>query len=283
MRNNFDLSAAEYHADPAPEPSLSASIAHILCNDSPLHAWTAHPRLNPQAVEEEKDIFDLGTVVHALLLEGTNVAEWLPFPDWRTNAAKAARSTARAAGKIAILEKHRSGIEQMSISAWAQLEHIEAHAFLPNFGKPEQTLIWQEENGPWCRARLDWLTNDFKHIYDYKSTGASANPEVVSRTLFGSGWDIQAAFYVRGLKAIAGTEATFQFIVQENYPPYALSMIALGPDVMMLAEKKVIYAIDLWRSCLESGTWPGYPQQTYFASLPPWEEERWLRRELNAS
>ena len=56
-----DLSAGTYHADPAAQPSLSATTCKLLCRRFPLHAWHAHPRLNPdyQRVEEKK--FDPGT------------------------------------------------------------------------------------------------------------------------------------------------------------------------------------------------------------------------------
>ena len=63
----YDLPMAEYHADPCPEPSLSSSIIRLLCSASPLHAWTAHPRLNAAYVAEESDRFDVGTAAHALL------------------------------------------------------------------------------------------------------------------------------------------------------------------------------------------------------------------------
>src|SRR5215831_5713580 len=42
----YAMPAAQYHADPCPTPSLSASIIKLICLDSPAHAWTAHPKLN---------------------------------------------------------------------------------------------------------------------------------------------------------------------------------------------------------------------------------------------
>ena len=43
-------------------PMLSATIATILCSSSPLHAWVAHPKLNPDYVPEESKAFDVGKV-----------------------------------------------------------------------------------------------------------------------------------------------------------------------------------------------------------------------------
>ena len=39
----YTLSAEAYHADPCPEPSLSASIANVLLQRSPAHARIQHP------------------------------------------------------------------------------------------------------------------------------------------------------------------------------------------------------------------------------------------------
>ena len=273
----YTMRAAAYHADPCPAPSLSSSIARLLCESSPAHAREAHPRLNPQCVEEEAEHFDIGTAAHAILLEGSAAVTVIDAKDWRTNDAKAQRDAARTAGKIPLLVKIWADVQAMVTAARAQLDaHHDGRAMF-TVGAPEQTLIWREED-VWCRARLDWLRAG--GIDDYKTTGASANPEVISRTLFGNGWDIQAAFYLRGLKAIAGTDAMFRFACQETYPPYALSVIALGPDAMVLAEKRVLYAIERWRESLTANRWPAYPTQTAYASVPTWIESAWLEKEL---
>lgn len=259
-------------------PALSSGIAHLLCTSSPLHAWTEHPALNPNYVREDKEEFDLGTVVHALVLEGVNKAEVLDFPDWRTNDAKGARSLARLNRRIPILKKNYSRVERMTLRIREQLSsHKDARdAFL--IGDAEQTLIWHED-GIRCKARLDWL-NGVRNIYDLKTTGISANPEVVSRSLFANGNDIQAAWYLRGLKAVTGIDAQFRFVYVETFEPYALSVIGLGPDALMIGEKKCLYAIQKFRECLESKEWPGYSNRTCYATLPEWEERKWIEREL---
>jgi len=274
----YAISSADYHADPCPAPSLSSSIARVLCQSSRAHARAAHPRLNPACRDEEAEHFDIGTAAHAILLEGTAAVEVIDAKDWRTNAAKDARDKARAAGKVPLLAKVWADVEAMVGAARAQLDrHADGRAMFVG-GAAEQTVIWCEDGGVWCRARTDWLRQG--HVDDYKTTSASANPEVLSRTLFGNGWDIQAAFYLRGVKAVTGIDAEFRFACQETYPPYALSVVALGPDAMLLAEKKVLYALELWRECLTTNTWPAYPNRTAYASLPTWVESAWLEKEL---
>jgi len=72
----------------------------------------------------------------------------------------------------------------------------------------------------------------------------------------------------------------FRFACQETYPPYALSVVALGPDALVLAEKKVLYALERWRECLTKDRWPAYPNRTAYASLPTWVESAWLEKEM---
>ncbi len=279
----YVLTAEEYHADPCVQPSLSSSIANILWSSTPRHAWFAHPRLNPAEVEEEeREIFDRGTVAHALLLEGEKVAEVLEYPDWRKNEAKAARQAARDAGKVPILAKHWTDVEAMVQAARVQLaaHKDSSDAFVFEEGKPEQTLIWfDEEFGIWCRARLDWLVDSHERIYDYKSTGMSASQEAVTRMLTG-GWDIQAEFYRRGAEAVFGARPEFRFVVQENSAPYQLGVVGIDPSFEWAGQAKVRFAMKRFADCLKSGDWPSYPDRTYYPALPAWEEEKITRMEL---
>lgn len=280
----YTIPAREYHADPCPFPSLSSSIAQRLCLNSPAHAREAHPRLNPEAVEEHCDEFDIGTVAHSLLLEGTANVAIVEAPDWRTKLAREARDAAYAAGVTPILEKHWPHIEAMVAAARAQLDrHSDGGAAMFVGGEAEQSAIWTDDGGIWCRARLDYFreteTGELA-IDDYKTTSATANPDRWTRAMFQNGWDLQAAFYLRGVERLTGRPATFRYAVQETFPPYALAVISLGPDALVLAQKKILFALDAWRRGLESGRWDGYPRQTCYAALPPWHEAEWLEKEL---
>jgi hypothetical protein len=276
----YDVPAGDYHADPVgPAPSLSASIAHALLTYSPHHAAFQHPRLNPAYEPDHDATFDLGTAAHAYLLEGIDAFVIVEAKDWRTKAAKESRDAAYAAGKTPLLAARWADVQAMAEAARRQLAEHEAPIPFTN-GRAEETLVW-EEDGVWARARLDWLHADHRTVDDYKTTAGSANPDVWTRNaLFAHGCDIQAAWYRRGIRAVFGLYAGMRFVVQEASPPYALSVIGLSPDVLILAEKKVMHALEIWRECLRTGQWPGYPAMTCYASLPPWEEARWLEREL---
>jgi len=276
----LEVLAANYHADVLgyDSPSLSSSIVHILTESTPKHAWTAHPRLNPWYEPLEDDKFDVGTAAHALMLQGEEIVSVVEAKDWRTNEAKDKRDLARKEGKVPLLAHQWENVQAMARLARTQFDQHEADPPLFTDGKPERTLVW-EEDGVLCRARLDWLRDDHRAIDDLK-TCRSANPEAwTRRTMFAIGADTQASFYRRGVRAVTGADAEFRFVIVEKVPPYAFSVISPGPAVLALADEKVDRAISTWRRCLAEDSWPGYPTQVCHAELPAWVESQWLERE----
>ncbi len=272
----YDLPSEVYHRDPVVEPSLSRSIAELMVTRTPRHAWLAHPRLNPDHVETKRIDFDIGKAFEQVLLEGDEGVVMIDADSYSTKVAKEARDAAYAAGKVPLLGKHFDMLAPMVQAARAQLAaHPEARdAFVA--GKPQQTLVWCE-GGVWCRALLDWLPDERTRdtvYYDVKTT-SDANPEVWQRACFAAGGDMQAAFYLRGIRALLGGEAArFRFVVVERKPPYALVVVELTPAALALGEAKVHRALELWRACLGENRWPGYPAHVAYLDLPAWEERR---------
>jgi PDDEXK-like uncharacterized protein DUF3799 len=273
-----NITPAEYHADCCEEPSLSSSIIHLICSRSPWHAWHAHPKLNPNYTPDVSDRFDLGTAFHSFILGGGVDTEVVDAPDWRTTYAKTRRDEIRERGHTPLLRHHWAQVEAMAAAFGPQLSKLEApRPFTTPGGKPEQTLMWMED-GIACRARLDWLHDDHRQIEDLKTVGGSANPTGWGRQLFALGHDIQEAWYRRGVRKVLGLEARFRFVLVETDAPYAVSALALAPDAQALAEKKIDYALKVWRECLDSDVWPGYPTATCYADVPPWEGQQWAER-----
>jgi hypothetical protein len=285
----------QYHGDPCPTASLSASLAKVMLNQSPRHAWLAHPKLNPDFETEEKTKFDFGTVAHMLLLGEGREVEVLNFDNFMTKAAKEARDTARAMGKTPILGKDFERAEAMHKAAIAQLAAIDdCHdAFTAGHGQAEATLAWEEfdidgANPVWCRSKLDWKAEQrptgHHIIYDYKTSGADVSPQGIARHLFDMQYEIPAAMYERGLEAIHGDAAgkiIMRFVVQETEAPYLLQVAEMDAGGMTIGRKKVSYAIQLWRRCLMENNFPGYPTRIVSAEMPAYLEDKWLRRELS--
>lgn len=276
------VSAADYHADNfLPEPSLSSSIAKLLVTPgtTPLHAWTECARLNPDHEPDEQEKFDLGKAAHSLMLRDPQEFEIIDAPDWKKKDAQEKRFIARAAGKIPLLTDQFARATEMVAAARKQLDqHEEGRNFFVD-GKPEMTMVFREDD-VLCRARVDWQPNSGIYWPDYKSTAASADPDSWQRTGYGMGVDVQAAFYLRGLRALGFDKAQFRFAVQENYKPFALSVIGLMPGALDLADRKVERALAVWRECRRTNTWPAYPRRTAWIDAPAYHEAAVLNREV---
>jgi len=282
----ISMDAARYHSDPCPVPSLSNSIANVLLNRSPAHAKLSHPRLNPNFKPTESSRFDLGTAAHDLILEGGTqkicVIDPQDYPSrptkadpngsipagWTNKAIREARDMARSRGLVPLLPWEDAQIRNMVRAAFAFIAESELAGIFAQ-GKPEQTLIWREGE-TWCRSRLDWLSNDRTIILDYK-TCQSAEPEAFIRHLGAMNYDLQSAFYTRGVQACTDSQAPdFVFFAQEITPPYLCSLVSLSAAYKQIAEAKYRRAVDLWGQCLESDIWQGYPSRICYAEPPAW-------------
>lgn len=273
----FSLSGRAYHQDPAPEPSLNKTCAHLICTRSPAHARAAHPRLNPDYQPSESTRFDVGNAAHAILLEGEDRAQIVDADSWRGKAAAQQREQIRHAGRIPLLARDADTVTAMVMAVRRQLAARHDNPPLLSDGKPERTLIWREKD-VWCRARPDWLRDDGLAVDDLKTTSGSADPYQWARNrLWDIGADLQAAMYCRGVHVLTRHRPLFRLIVVETDPPHALSVLTLAPSALELARRKLDHARTVWQRCLQTGDWPGYPSDVAYVELPGWEETRWLQ------
>ncbi len=265
----YTIPITDYVADPAPKPSLNASTAHTLLTESPYHAWIGHPRLNPQHEREDSSRQEMGTIAHAVLIEGDeSKVQVIEADDWRTKAAKEERDDARANGRLPILAKDMETVRKMVSVA---VEKIFSSELCEPWmaATPEQTLLW-EENGVWFRSRPDKLTPDGRVYFDYKTVAGTAHPAKFAKgPVISHGYDLQAALGKRGVNALLQQEhCTVVFVVQEIHEPYAVSLVSLSPQFMGIAAERLELAIAQWAQCLMNNRWPSYPERVAYVEPP---------------
>jgi hypothetical protein len=282
---SYDIPMEDYQADPCLSPSLSRSAAVQLINRSPRHLWASHPRLNPEYEREERELFDLGTSFHDMLLtEGRNVEVIDGFNDWKKDAAKAARAAARERGMTPMLRHQFERTETMVQAVKAQMPDWEELAYSMSSGVPELTLIWEEETpfGPiFCRCRLDWKAGAGNLHPDWKSTEGGAGPEEwAQKVMWQNDAHIQAAFYERGMrKVLDQPEARLFFAVAELKFPHCIATHRPTPEAVAMADRAVQWAINRFGYCLHKNRWPGYFPKMAWVDPPPWKERGFLERE----
>jgi len=263
-----DITMEEYIADPCPEPSLSTTTVQLLLERSPHHAWWWHPRLGANR-EDDSTRAELGSAVHAALFGGAEVV-YAPedFHDWRKGDARAFRDKARAIGQLPLLAHQRQQIEDMVGLAEQRIMGLVGQ--LPLY---EHTLLWHD--AVWGRSRPDILSRDRELLIDYKTSTNAAPPTWIRTTLLGGGYHLQAGLALWGLNALEGESKRapgreFLFLVQEIDPPYALSVVALGPDLLEVANKQIDRASRMWSECMSAGEFPSYASDIHYAEAPTW-------------
>ena len=283
----YNIDEADYHADPAPEPSLSHSVADILLSRCPKAAWWSHPRLNPTFERKEDPKFDKGHVAHRLLLGKGTKFKIIQAEDYRTKLAQMERDTIRSAGFVPILGHQYENALAMTTEARRLLPSFDAYAFNQQFGEFELCALTEDVAGCWSRALIDFYghkTPGGVVCWDYKTTSGSANPAMLTPHASRMGWALQAAFQERILvqlkPALAG-RISFRFFVQENEPPYLCSVVSPDGAAMTLAHKMVAAALAIWAKCLKTGVWPGYARDVRPVGVISSIEAAWILRELD--
>lgn len=281
----LDVPERIYHQDPLPSPSLSASVANVLIEESPGHAWHRHPRLNitrSLEIEKAKKGQNMGVALHKLILGKGRPLKVLNFDNYMSNAAKAARDKAIAEGETPLLNKEIDAAEECAETAKRRLVGTPAEPFL-GAGDAEVTIAWKERNGIWCRSRIDWLPESARQgghitVLDLKTTEQSAKAEEWQRTMFDYGGDVQSEFYKRGLKTVLPgvLSVRFLFVVIEQKPPYAVEVCECSGETAEDAKESVAMAILAWGQCLSRGVneeaWPMYGQQIQQIDPPTWRK-----------
>ncbi len=243
---------ATYHANPA----LGSTSLKTLATKTPAHYQ--HDKTHPKF----SDAFTLGTAAHSLILEDDTSGIEIVFADnWLTKAAKEAKAAALAAGKRPLLHKEVTQIQAMQ---YAVMNHPKAAELFTDH-RAEESVFW-DEDGLALKCRPDaWKPG---LLIDLKTT-RSADPNEFGKTAHEFGYHQSAAHYIDGVKAATGEELPFHFVLVEKTEPYLVSVVELDIEAINIGRQLNDRAKRIYRECVESNTWPGYPNADLI-SLPMW-------------
>jgi hypothetical protein len=283
----YEIEADAYHADPAPKPSLNATVITKIVTETLADAKQAHPRLTPPEPDEEEEDdnkkFDLGSVAHELLLGRGSGIQVLDFDDYRKGDAQKARKEAIANGLQPCLRKLYEKAEEMVAAARLQLaddpeNERRLHQRPPRGGALAGADPARQDVGPGDDRLADERAD---RIYDYKTFKPGADPEGFAKYLAREGRDVQDPWYSRGVAAIEGVdwrEIDFRFVVQGTEPPYMLSVVQLDPGSREWSNDRVEWALRKWADAARFGRYRGYVPRTNIVSLPTWAAMDWEQR-----
>lgn len=273
----YNLDPVTYHGDPVPGGSLSSGGARKLLSPScpAKFKWWQENGQDPKAE------FDFGHAAHLVVLGAGPEIQVIEADNWKSPAVRAVRDAARAEGRVPILEPQWEVVEAMA--AVLREDPIAGPLFEPGTGDAERSIFWQDtEFGVWRRARPDWLPfwrrSDGRIVLpDYK-TCTSSDPQELRKAVVQHGYDQQADWYGEAVKALGlADEVEFLLVCQEKTPPYVVTTVE--PDIVALKRGRARnrLAMAIYRTCRETGVWPGYTDRIELLPLPYWVENEFDR------
>jgi hypothetical protein len=247
-------------------PGLSASGAKLILS-SP--AKYRHSRTHDKPTQAK----DFGTAWHTAVL---GAGGEILIADCATRGAKAYKDLDtqenRDADKTPILATEYETIQAMA----AVLREHQLAANLLSDGLPEAGFIATDPTtGVQLRGRLDYLTayQDRPTIVEAK-TAISADPREFARAAYNLGYHIGFSFYTTCYAQITGEMPAMLHVVQEKEPPYLVSVCEFDADAYSAGLADMRRAIDIYKHCADTDTWPGYPPGINTIGLPPWAARR---------
>lgn len=250
-----DLPNAAYHAT----PYLSSSGLSRLAQSA---AHFREYKMNPP---EPTGAMQLGTAIHAIVLEGGKGVRRAPGSTRSTNLYK---DFAKAnPGYVLLLEDE---YERACRASEAVLKHPTARALF-NKGRPEQSAFWiDDETKVPCKCRPDYLRDD-GIVIDLKSS-ADASREEFQRAITQRKYHLQSAWYLDGLSLVLGKKLTdFVHVVVETTAPFGVAIYALDDVALNRARKDIRELLQKYAEAMHTDVWASYPTDIQNLSLRAWE------------
>lgn len=146
----------------------------------------------------------------------------------------------------------------------------------PN-GKAQYKIKWTDaETGVLMQGYIDWITGA-GIAFDLKSTD-DARPAEFAKSIGKFRYDVQAALYIDGARAMGIDINHFYFVAVEKKPPHCVSVIALDPADLETGRMHYQHDLFVYQACKKNNRWPGYQEKIFLVNTPPWAlKQRELR------
>ena len=248
------------------EGANQSSLKKIL--ESPAHYQAAlKNKLIPTPAME------MGTALHCRVLDGEEAfaGAYLRKPDGLSLATKEGKEWKASLGRKKALasggkDDPWGSVEGMT-NTLKQLAYFDPSQ--PDYIKYNEVSIYWDWEGVRCKARLDRVDIEAGLVLDLKTTD-SIEPDIFTKKVVGLGYDFQAAYYAAAAGAAFGKKFDFIFAAIERKAPYAVDLFQADEVMMAEARAKCVAALRLFKTCNETGEWPGRPATIRSLSYPGW-------------
>ncbi len=238
-------SNADYHAD---RTHLSSSALKLLLKDP-----AAFERKYVQNIHDEseaKDVFDVGTYVHALCLEPQTIAQNFAFYEGlRRQGAVYKEFVANHPGKIILSAPQKIKCEQY-FNAYNKRGDAVA---LMQGGFAEHTMTGMLLEVP-VKVRADYINVDKSYIVDIKTTSDISDVDVFKMTIERYNYDLSAALYINVANQIYDKIFDFYFVVISK-TDLGCAVYKLSEDTFMRGAGLMLSSLRMYKRCKETGRW----------------------------
>ena len=230
-------------------PGLNFSLAkHLL--KSPAHFKAAQDE-----EKEETDAMRIGTLAHAMILEGKDLRDLYAIKPAGMSFATKEGKAWRDAQTLPILKEEDANMIPQAAQKITENPHA---AHILKQCQHRETPIFGTIMGVQCKALLDchgtdgvaWVINDLK-------TSTDASQKGFAKSVINFDLDLQAAFYCTLLANIEGLETPpfFVWTAVEKAAPFA-NAVYTAEQWMESGMRKLERVMDLYKECVSSGEWP---------------------------
>ncbi len=255
---------AEYHKWDAASHSRLCDLAR-----SP-----AYCRLRTTTPDASTTAKDSGTVVHALVLEGTIDGRYhIKDYDARSTENKAKLQAAKDAGLLVVTPDELRDAQAIAASV---LAHRRASALTAKAARREVSIVWTDPTtGIRCKARPDAMADvrGRRILVDLKRV-RTAHPDDFPRGMLDLDIDSQMAWYRDGLRALGWAPDDVVIVAVLPDAPHEVWCHRLADDVLTRGVMRNEKAVKVYAECVRTGVWPGGSEDVVEADLPEWEKRR---------
>lgn len=277
-------------------------MLNVLFEKTPLHYRSRF--ILKESEEKETPAMRLGTLTHRCILEPDTMSgafhvqpETLTLEIDRLKKLKSAKVVSKdeANGKAVVswsstfseadawTAEHRDRpilTREEAVAMTSMRDAVWRHPLASRMLKKAdyERSAFADDDGLLLKARFDAMPKGGNALPDLK-TCEDAGLDNVEKQINNNLLWRQAAFYLKVAGILGLPFEVFAFIFVEKTPPYAVAVYQLDDIVLNAGRVTIERDIQLLRNCMESGKWPGYPEEVNIAALPGYAMKR-LENEL---
>ncbi len=222
-------------------------------------------------IQEQKACYTLGSAFHTMVLEPDNFDDEFLVTDLDARTKVFKELTATNPDKTILKQADLEAVKLMKHSI---MKNPTATKLLNHEGEIEGSYFWKDKlTGIKCKARLDKLIPDFKGktvLVDLKTT-ADASPAGFEKSMANYGYHRQAAWYSHAVELATGKPPALYIIIAcEKTPPFDNACYIISKSAIEKGWEECRKAVATYKKCIDTETWPGYPDGLTELHLPKW-------------